>query len=395
MRRFILYILVCVLAGLVLARALIPEPTAAEAAAVYGYNVLDAGGELPPETAGSAVIDGMRAYFLSRTPTAKSAMTGAAAGYDLIVVLAENWTPDPSSSRKNPAFVRFARHAAQVGGCYRPDWGQGLDGRVYALLTGLVPVRVGDGTVLDWVGREGTYLPFSLAGAFTAAGAATYAFAPTGLPYAAWAALGFRDAVVCAGTAAETVATTAALYMAGDAPFFAFYVFADEDADDGLKALMDALDEAGRSDDTVVCLSVAAEGSLRGGLYLWGGPVSDAAADVPCSETDVTPTLLNLFGLAYDARLLSGRDVYAGNGLDGEIDAAMPLVTLSDGPSADWLTLRGGYLASQSLFWPYDDGFADEAAVTDYVWRVNAVVSDRYEYARRILETNYFRLAFG
>ena len=415
MRRFILYILIGVLCGLILARTLTPEPETSAAAygynvldtdagqppetalssAAYGYNALDTAADDPPETAGSAVIDGLRAYFLSRTPTAKNAMTGAAAGKSLIVLLAESWTPDAAPARKNPAFARFARQAAKVGDVYRPDWGQGLDGPAFALLTGLIPAPIGDDTALAVTGRENVYLPYALANAFAAAGAATYAFAPPDMPYPAWAALGFAHTVVCPGTAAQTGDVAAAICLDDDAPFFAFCVLADGDADDGLRAIMDALDDTGRADDTVVCLSVAAEGSLRGGLYLWGVPVPNAAADIPCSEPDVAPTLLNLFGLPYDARVLSGRDIFASNGLDGTVSAAMPLVPLTAEPSCDWITRRGGYLASQSLFWPYDDGFADEAAITDYVRQVSAEAAARRDAARRILETDYFRLTPG
>ena len=66
----------------------------------------------------------------------------------------------------------------------------------------------------------------------------------------------------------------------------------------------------------------------------------------PCSAVDIVPTLSNLFGLEYDSRLLSGRDV-----LDQDYDPAdaygsIPLVILPTAAGNSWATAAGVYESS-------------------------------------------------
>ena len=50
----------------------------------------------------------------------------------------------------------------------------------------------------------------------------------------------------------------------------------------------------------------------RNTLILWCGEMEEPVmVDTPCSAIDIVPTLSNLFGLEYDSRLLSGRDILA------------------------------------------------------------------------------------
>ena len=107
----------------------------------------------------------------------------------------------------------------------------------------------------------------------------------------------------------------------------------------------------------------------------------------PCSELDVTPTLLDLFGAAYDARFLSGRDLLA----DGAAAGPPALVSLYGSAYGDWVTDAGRYRAAEDVFLPAEGHGTDER----YVRRMRQLVYDRYTVSRRILESNYFRLAAG
>ncbi len=50
----------------------------------------------------------------------------------------------------------------------------------------------------------------------------------------------------------------------------------------------------------------------RNTLILWSGDMPEPVmVEKPCSSIDIVPTLSNLFGLEYDSRLLSGRDILA------------------------------------------------------------------------------------
>ena len=49
----------------------------------------------------------------------------------------------------------------------------------------------------------------------------------------------------------------------------------------------------------------------RNSLILWNSAMETVEVNEPCSAMDLMPTLLNLFGFAYDSRLYSGRDIFS------------------------------------------------------------------------------------
>ena len=45
---------------------------------------------------------------------------------------------------------------------------------------------------------------------------------------------------------------------------------------------------------------------------MWSGGISEPiVCDVPCCNVDILPTVLNLLGIEYDSRMLSGTDVFS------------------------------------------------------------------------------------
>ncbi len=389
MRRLVIFlILFAVLMALVIARAGLPEPSVAVMAPAEdaAYNVLDLAPPAVTETAGSGMIAELSSYFLSREPTAKNAFTGALRGKSLILLCADEWAPDPADHRKNPALCRLARESAALGEVFRPDWYQGMDGRLFALLSGLMPTRVEDRTALACTGEQNIYLPFSLPGSLRREGYVCRAFIRSAADADAMFSLGFDDTDVRDAEAEDILAA-----LEGEAPAFVFWELAG-DGEAALARIMDALYEEHRT-DTALCLLTADPDSERAQLYFWGAGLSGAASDVPCSELDVPPTLLNLFGVAYDARFLSGRDIFAEH-VPGEADAATPLVTLAGSAFSSWVTDAGRYDAAETAFTPAGDGVSpgrDEG----YVRAVSTLNYQRYVFARRVMETNYFRLIFA
>lgn len=87
------------------------------------------------------------------------------------------------------------------------------------------------------------------------------------------------------------------------------------------------------------------------------------------------PTLLNLFGVDYDSRLQVGRDVFS----DAE-----PLVLW---PNSSWKTDKGTYNASTSTFTPVEGAEVDDG----YVKRISAIVVNKINYSRQVLNLDYFR----
>lgn len=385
MRRLILILLSAALTALIAARAALPEPAIPTAAATprYGYNILPIDLPIVPETAGSALIAEMNGYYLFRTPTAKHALTGALRGQNLLFVCADSFVPDEETA------ARLEDGGARFSEVYLPDWYQGAEGRDFALLSGLMPTNVYGASALAHAGEQDIYLPYALPRALSAEGYACYADLPDDGLREAYAALGFSHVQARTDTAASLSV------RAGSSPFFIYCRLEGSAAGRELTALLDALDAAKLREDTAVCVYTASDEARGARLFLLSGRLADTACAVPCSDLDLTPTLLDLFGVAYDSRFLSGRDVFAPNTDGGTPGDTTPLVSLSGSAYTDWVTDAGGYTAAERAFVPADGARFDGDTAAAYVRAVNELVYDRYVFARRIMENNYFHLVPG
>lgn len=109
------------------------------------------------------------------------------------------------------------------------------------------------------------------------------------------------------------------------------YIACHIELDKALEYLITRLEEAGKLDKTVIVLttdhfpygltdsqwknmighSIQWGGMERyeSDLIIWNSAMETITVDKPCSNPDVLPTLLNLFGFEYDSRLYSGCDI--------------------------------------------------------------------------------------
>ncbi len=398
MRRIALGVMSVLLGVVLAARAAQTSdvPALAEAAAMVDsgqYNLMDLDLSVTTETAGSALIAQMNSHYLTRTPTAKNQYTGLLAGKDLILILAESWQPDTADMRGAPALYRLRSEGAGITSFYTPDWYQGADGRTFALLTGLTPTTVENSASLAWVAEQSICLPFTAARCLAGQGYVCQAVLKEQDNRGVYISLGFSAAEVVPGSDLDAVSRTLPDLLDGG-PFFVYYVW-DDAGEEALTWLLDALDEAGRAADTAVCLLTGDRESLRGSLFLWGPGLEGAGTDIPCSELDVTPTLLNLFGLEYDSRFLTGRDIFSPADGPEMVSAAMPLVPLYGSAYADWVTDAGHYRAGEAVFFPAGDIFSGSQETARYVRQVCRLVYERYTFDRRAVENNYFRIVLG
>ena len=393
MRKIVLCVLAGVLMAVVTARALLPESARAAVAdgQVYGYNIGGASLPITRETAGSALLAELNGYFLFRTPTAKNELTGLFAGKDLILIYAENWrVPDLPGRYSDPALYRLDRGGARLADVYRTDWYQGVPGQLFALLTGVVPTTVDEKDALTWTGEQDIWFPYTLPRLLSAEGCRSTAWIRDGLPREAFRILGFDDVTVLSGTAEEAFSENLSDLMDAGR-YFAFFYLPDRDCADALETLLDGLREARRLDRTVICLAAGAGADDRARIFLYGTGIQGAVSRRPCSALDVTPTLLNLLGLPYDSRFLSGLDVFSTNSETGVVRAVTPVVSLYGSAYSDWVTDAGSYSSEGRIFRQTADCFADSADVSAYVHDVTRLVYDRYVYTRRAMECNYFR----
>lgn len=195
------------------------------------------------------------------------------------------------------------------------------------------------------------------------------------------------------------------------------YVAANLELENALTYLLEQLEAAGIAEDTVICMSadhypyLLAEpetdyyNELRGvvdserdtdryrnALVLWCGGMENAVTVTePCSAVDIVPTLSNLFGLEYDSRLLSGRDVLDKDYDAGSASGSIPLVILPTSSGNSWATAAGVFEASTRTF----NARSGVTVEDDYVSRVNNIVALQYNYAQQLIARDYYRVALG
>lgn len=184
-----------------------------------------------------------------------------------------------------------------------------------------------------------------------------------------------------------------------------------------MEYLVEQLEAAGIADDTVIALTAdhypyaLVEGDqdyynelagtndterdtsrYRNSFILWSGCMEEpVVVDTPCSAIDVVPTLSNLFGLEYDSRLYSGRDIFATNYQENQYSSNIPLVVFANkGYGSSWITDAGTYEASTKTFTPREGVTVDE----NYVSQVSRLVSAKYTYAKLVIERDYYSLVW-
>ncbi|MBR3053024.1 MAG: LTA synthase family protein, partial [Firmicutes bacterium] len=122
-------------------------------------------------------------------------------------------------------------------------------------------------------------------------------------------------------------------------------------------------------------------------LIMWCGCLEDpemfdepVVIDTPTFSLDILPTLLNLYGIPFDSRVLVGRDVFSNRD---------PLVF---NLNHDWKTDKGTYEAWTDTFTPAE-GAGD--IPSDYVSRMNTIVANKINYCSDVIARDYYRPLFG
>ena len=193
------------------------------------------------------------------------------------------------------------------------------------------------------------------------------------------------------------------------------YIACNLEVEDMLTELMDQLRAAGTLDDTVFVITedhypYALQDSEIAELY--GVPNDEKlfsnfdiyrnfftiystsmknpiVVNEPCSAIDILPTVLNLFGIEYDSRLITGTDVLS------ETPNVAILNCDRTGPSWNWITRYGSYNTQTKVFTPAEGvEFENAAAIKSYVSQINEVVRQRRTYSYLILEEDYYRHVF-
>ena len=110
-------------------------------------------------------------------------------------------------------------------------------------------------------------------------------------------------------------------------------------------------------------------------LIIWNAEIEEPiVVDKIGSSIDILPTVLNLFGIEYDSRLLMGRDIMS------DSDS---LVILSD---RSFITDKGKYNSITDEF----EITAGEEVDDEYIDRIKTVIEGKMQISKMILEQDYY-----
>lgn len=177
------------------------------------------------------------------------------------------------------------------------------------------------------------------------------------------------------------------------------YIACQIELDKALEELINKLKEKDILDDTVIVLSAdhypygltnddinsvtpledAKFDIHKNNLIIWSNTMKkNIKIDKIAESLDILPTILNLFGINYDSRLLIGKDILSDT--DG-------LVILND---RSWITKYGKYNASTQKF----TSLTEEEIPKNYVNKINEIVANKFVISKNILDTNYYKHVF-
>ena len=177
------------------------------------------------------------------------------------------------------------------------------------------------------------------------------------------------------------------------------YVATQMELDMALKALMDKLAEINKLDDTVFVLladhypynlpidyinmlSSYERDSLieanSNNLIIYNSKMKSVKVDKVGMSIDVLPTVLNLFGIKYDSRMIMGKDI---------LSTTEGIAIFKD---KSWVTNRGTYYASTGKFEAKVEDIPD-----DYVNTINSIVNNRVAISRMIVDNNYYKYIYN
>lgn len=183
-------------------------------------------------------------------------------------------------------------------------------------------------------------------------------------------------------------------YMAGNVEF-----------DKAMEYLLQRLEEAGKLENTVIViagdhypynLSDKARNQLVGYemdsnfdiykstcIIYNAGMEENIVSDTYCSNVDILPTILNLFGIRFDSRLFMGRDVFAG-GIHKAVLYNMSFVTDM---------VRYNSKTGETVWTDKAMGYTEEIR-ENYLESMIELIKSEYYASLKILSTNFYEYAW-
>ena len=178
------------------------------------------------------------------------------------------------------------------------------------------------------------------------------------------------------------------------------YIAANLEFDRSLEILLKDLEESGELDNTVIVISPdhypygltnadiksyvdfvenEAFDIYRNNLIIYNSELTGVEVDKNVGSIDILPTLLNMFDIEYDSRLLMGHDIFSD---------ATDLVIYNN---KSWITDVGRYDYIKKKFYPFEGKSYDQA----YINKINNIVSTKFQVSKTILQKNYYKIILG
>lgn len=121
----------------------------------------------------------------------------------------------------------------------------------------------------------------------------------------------------------------------------------------------------------------------RNAFIVYASGMTPEVVDKPATSLDIIPTLSNLLGLAYDSRLLMGRDLFSD---------AKPLAIFSN---RSFISDVGKYDTTTGKFTPnIEAANVDEESLLNYRKQISSQINALFYYSEKILEKNYYADVF-
>ena len=178
------------------------------------------------------------------------------------------------------------------------------------------------------------------------------------------------------------------------------YISCNLELEYALSYLFERLEEAGKLDDTVIVLAsdhypygltskeyneLAGEeidttfGKFRSSFICYNSAMDPVEVETPCCNIDILPTMLNLFGLEYDSRLITGTDVFS-NGNHVAILSNKSFIT--DKVMYDAEKGKTTYLVNEN------------EVPEGYIEALSQVVTNKMSIATTVLNKDYYRFVY-
>lgn len=182
-----------------------------------------------------------------------------------------------------------------------------------------------------------------------------------------------------------------------------YYLASQMELDRALQQLITNLEASGELDDTVIALvgdhypytlstdevnevsTYKKDGVVevnKSNFIIWNNQMEEPiVVDKLGSQIDVLPTLLNLFGIEYDSRLIIGKDILS----NGECLAIFS--------NYSWVSDYGTYYANKKQFVPKEGTTLENQ--DEYVKAINNRVSNYYSISKLIMDNDYYNYILG